>query len=187
VLHVTGITPALGDTARAAVERAIDIASGAGAVISLDLNYRSALWPQAEAASVLRELAARCHVLFATEDEAALLVGEAAPDVLLRRLAELGPAKVLLKRGAEGAIALLDGAEHAAAPPAVQSVDPVGAGDAFVAGYLSALLDGRDADAAMRRATAAGAFAVAADGDWEGLPSARELDELAAGRRDVTR
>jgi 2-dehydro-3-deoxygluconokinase len=187
VLHLTGITPALSDSARATLERAIDLASGADVLISFDVNYRSALWTEAAAAPVLRELAARCQILSATEDEAALLVGRAPPHELLRRLAKLGPAKVLLKRGAKGAIALLDETEHEAGPLAVAEVDPVGAGDAFVAAYLTALLDGQAADAALHRAGVAGAFAVTVDGDWEGLPTARELDDVAAGRRDVMR
>jgi 2-dehydro-3-deoxygluconokinase len=51
----------------------------------------------------------------------------------------------------------------------------VGAGDAFVAGYLSGLLDGLDLAARLDRAVTTGAFAVAAPGDWEGLPTRREL------------
>jgi 2-dehydro-3-deoxygluconokinase len=62
----------------------------------------------------------------------------------------------------------------------VAAVDPVGAGDAFAAGYLSGLLDGEPPPARLHRATLAGAFAVTVPGDWEGLPSRADLALLAA-------
>jgi 2-dehydro-3-deoxygluconokinase len=66
----------------------------------------------------------------------------------------------------------------------VSAVDSVGAGDAFAAGYLSALLDGREPAKRMARASLAGAFAVTVPGDWEGLPSRTDLDLLRADRTD---
>ena len=54
-------------------------------------------------------------------------------------------------------------------------VDTVGAGDAFTAGYLSALLDGEPMDERLLRGVTLGAFAVAAPGDWENLPDRGEL------------
>ncbi|CAM5694006.1 putative 2-dehydro-3-deoxygluconokinase [Streptomyces afghaniensis 772] [Streptomyces afghaniensis] len=57
----------------------------------------------------------------------------------------------------------------------VDAVDLVGAGDAFVAGYLSGLLDGADIPARLHRAVTTAAFAVATRGDWEGLPTRDEL------------
>ena len=73
VLHVTGITPALSDSARATVDHAVELARAAGVPVSFDLNYRSALWPPEEAAAVCRDLAARADVVFAGDDEAGLL------------------------------------------------------------------------------------------------------------------
>jgi 2-dehydro-3-deoxygluconokinase len=67
-----------------------------------------------------------------------------------------------------------DGATDRAARQ-VDAVDLVGAGDAFVAGYLSGLLDGADIPARLHRAVTTAAFAVATPGDWEGLPTRDEL------------
>ena len=58
-LHVTGITPALSAEARAATERAIELARDAGLTISLDLNLRRRIWSDEAAAPVLRALAAQ--------------------------------------------------------------------------------------------------------------------------------
>jgi 2-dehydro-3-deoxygluconokinase len=82
---------------------------------------------------------------------------------------------VVVKRGARGATAFtVDGATDRAARR-VDAVDLVGAGDAFVAGYLSALLGGADIAARLHRAVTTAAFAVATRGDWEGLPTQDEL------------
>jgi 2-dehydro-3-deoxygluconokinase len=68
----------------------------------------------------------------------------------------------------------------------VTSIDTVGAGDAFTAGYLSALLDGGDVPARLERGTVLGAFAVSTAGDWEGLPGRDELAMLAAAQSGAT-
>jgi 2-dehydro-3-deoxygluconokinase len=175
VLHVTGITPALSDSARATVHHAIDVAEAAGVIVSLDFNYRSALWPPETAGPELRRLAARAGVVFAGEAEAAIAVGDHPAEELARRLAALGPEQVVIKRGDRGAVARVAGETlHAPATPAVV-VDPVGAGDAFVAGYLHALLAGAEPAARLALANACGAFAVGRHGDCDVLPNLVDL------------
>ena len=66
-------------------------------------------------------------------------------------------------------------------------VDVVGAGDAFTAGYLDALLDGAGLAESLRRANACGAIAVAAVGDASGPPERGELERVLAGGADVVR
>ena len=72
----------------------------------------------------------------------------------------------------------LDGLAHDCAAIPVTVRDTIGAGDAFTAGYLSGVLDGLPPAEAMHRGTVTGAFAVAAVGDWEGLPTRDELSLL---------
>ena len=74
IVHLTGITAALGDTARAALQHAIAVARGGRGQISFDVNYRATLWPAAAAAPVLRELASAADIVFAGPEEAALLL-----------------------------------------------------------------------------------------------------------------
>ena len=166
VLHVTGITPALSESARATVDHAVELARAAGVPVSFDLNYRSALWPADRAAAVCRALAARADIVFAG-DPAALAGG----------LAALGAGHAVVMLGQRGAVAAVDGRVHTVDPVPVRAVDPVGAGDAFVAGYLAATLAGRPVPERLVTAAACGAFAVTVPGDWEGLPT---RDELAA-------
>ena len=57
----------------------------------------------------------------------------------------------------------------------VQVLDPIGAGDAFAAGFLSAWLQGHDLESCAESANLVAAMSMTALGDFEGLPTAREL------------
>jgi 2-dehydro-3-deoxygluconokinase len=178
VLHVTGITPALSDSARAAVFQAVERARAAGVTVSVDVNYRAKLWSRFDAAPVLRDLVSRADVAFAGPAEAAIFLGDEEP---VAGLAALGPAEVVVKDGARGCAALLDGKRYEVPALPVTVVDPVGAGDAFVAGYLADRMAGAPPSERLRTAIAAGAFAVTVPGDCEGLP---RRDELASPSGD---
>ena len=127
---------------------------------------------------VCRDLAARADLVFARDDEAQLLGLEGNPAELARGLAGLGAGHAVVKLGERGAVAVVDGAVHAVDPVPVQALDPDGAGDAFVAGYLVETLTGRPVQERLRTAAACGAFAVTVPGDWEGMPSREELEVL---------
>ena len=180
VLHVTGITPALGAGPAAAVRAAIDIARGASVPVSLDLNYRSALWDADTAGAALRELARSADIVFAGDDEARLVVTGDGPEELAAGLTRLGPRQAIIKLGARGAWALVDGVGLAQPVVPVDAVDTVGAGDAFVAGYLAELMRGAPATRRLATAATAGACVAASPGDWEGLPTRADLEGVAA-------
>jgi 2-dehydro-3-deoxygluconokinase len=182
VVHVTGITPALSDTCRATVFGVVEEARAAGVPVSVDVNYRSKLWSRFDAAPVLRDLVSRADIVFAGPEEAALFTDAADP---VDGLAELGPAEVVVKDGARGCAALIDGERIQVAALKVTAVDTVGAGDAFVAGYRADRLAGAGAARRLRTAIEAGAFAVTVPGDCEGLPSRSELAALTGG--DIVR
>ncbi len=187
VLHVTGITPALSPSARAATFAAVEEARAAGVPVSLDVNHRAALWSADEAGQVLADLVTRVDVLFAGDDEAGLLGATGEPEAIVKGLAALGPAQVVLKLGARGALAAVDGELVQVPAFPVVVVDSVGAGDAFVGGYLAELLLGADPLTRLRTAAACGAFAVTVPGDWEGLPSRRDLQLLSTPEGTVVR
>jgi 2-dehydro-3-deoxygluconokinase len=175
ILHVTGITPALSDGAREAVRYAVGVARAAGVLVSLDLNYRRLLWSPEEAGPVLAELVRQADIVFATEPEALLVVTGDSPAALGRALGSLGPEQVLVKRGAFGAVAVLRDEVLTVPAVPVTEVDPVGAGDAFAAGYLSRLLEGGTPAECLETGALAGAYTVTVPGDWEGLPGPADL------------
>lgn len=164
------------------MREAIGRATERGITVSLDVNHRTRLWSAGAARDALRPLLRSVDLLFASADEVPLVAADpaAAPEASARQLVATGVGTVVVKDGASGATAYTpDGTVHVPAK-IVRVRDPVGAGDAFVAGYLSAALDGQDVRASLERASVLGAFAVAHDGDWEGLPNRDELHLLDA-------
>jgi 2-dehydro-3-deoxygluconokinase len=187
LLHITGITPALSPSAAAAVDSALRRAGAAHVPVSFDVNHRSSLWRDRDATAAYRALAARSDIVFAGYDEAGLVVpGVTGVAERARAIADLGPSQVILKLGADGCHALVDGQPMTRAAVPIRPVDTVGAGDAFVAGYLSDYVAGEDLSARLHTAVTAGAFACLGSGDWEGMPRRDELALLNASE-PVTR
>jgi 2-dehydro-3-deoxygluconokinase len=186
-LHLTGITPALSASCRETVFTAANIARSAGVRVVLDPNYRSKLWNREEAQLVMRDLARRCDLLLPGMDEAELLTGESDPETAARRLLELGPDMVVVKLGASGAMAVSAEGQVVRAPafPLQRIVDPVGAGDAFAAGFIAGLLRDLELPQALSLANRCGAVAMTMYGDTESLPSWRDLVDEDVG--DVRR
>ena len=176
-LHLTGITPALSESCRQTVFAAADMARAAGLKVVLDPNYRSKLWAPPQFREVLRSLASRCDILLPGMDEALLLTGQSNPEMAARELLSLGPRLVVIKLGADGALAL-EAEGKVTRSPAVRIeriVDPVGAGDAFAAGLLTGLLRAFSLEDALALANRCGALAMLSPGDMEALPSWSEV------------
>jgi 2-dehydro-3-deoxygluconokinase len=166
LLHLTGITPVLSEAAHQATERAVRIARDAGALISFDPNIRLRLTDPDRARQVLRPLAAAADIVLAGADEAELLTGKADASWFL----DHGAGLVVIKNGAAGSWAT-DGTDtwrQGAVP--VHALDPVGAGDAFAAGFLSGHLAGLDVPERLLRGATLSAQVVQVVGDTEGLP-----------------
>jgi 2-dehydro-3-deoxygluconokinase len=177
LVHLTGITCALSPSAHECVRHVARAAHAAGALVSLDVNYRSRLWSRQQARDALRPLAGTVDVVIASDDELDL-VADGDETAAVAQLLGQGVSHVAVKRGADGASLWSgDGRYDAPAIP-VTSVDPLGAGDAFSAGLVSGLLDGLPPEQCLRRGAVLGAFAVSTRGDWEGLPRRDELHLL---------
>ncbi len=193
-LHLTGITPALSASAAAAVEVALALARDAGLTVSLDVNLRRRLLSDEDARVTLTPIAARCDVVLGSLDELALLGGvQLAADAASEEAAAvadgvlaLGSSVAVVKLGIGGALQRrrdADGhtttASHAGYPLS-QPLDPVGAGDAFVAGYIAATLEGRPAEQRLALGNACGAAVAASVGDLHGLPTRDEAERIIA-------
>ncbi|MDP8948717.1 MAG: sugar kinase [Actinomycetota bacterium] len=184
--HLTGITPALSEDCRAFTLSAARETRAADTQLSFDVNYRSKLWGPREARALVEEILPSVDLLFVGDDEARALWGR-EDEELVRELAAAGPREVVLKRGGEGSLALIDDRIIAQPPFPVEEVDPVGAGDAFNAGYLAGHLWGLGVEERLRVANAMGALSVATLGDYEGLPDADELWAFLEGRKALGR
>ena len=182
IVHLSGITPALSDTCRDAVDRAIEQAHARGITVSLDVNYRPALWVGTDAGAALAELAHRADVVLVGRDEATALWGtDTSSDV---RALLPGVPTLVVKDGSDEALAHIgDDVVRVEALP-VEVVEPVGAGDAFAAGYLRGILLGFAPEACLRlgHLVAARALTSAADVDGtHGDFSELEVRAVSAG------
>ncbi len=186
LLHLTGITPALSDGCRALAEHLGEEAVRRGVTLSFDANVRHRLLAGRDARELLTPLAARADLLFCSEEEAELLLGGADPDAVARAREDLR-AELVVVHEAGGAFAVHDGGVTHAAGHDVAVVDTVGAGDAFVAGFLSGRLRGWDVAGCLALANACGACAVTVPGDVESMPAEREVLPLLDGRKEVER
>ncbi|HEX3780929.1 MAG TPA: sugar kinase [Pseudonocardiaceae bacterium] len=190
ILHVTGITPALGEGPASAIREVVATAHAERVTVCLDVNHRSRLWSAEQARTTLGDLVSYVDIVVASDDELTLLT---PPELDTEQaqvdwLTEQGVGQIVVKRGAAGASAYLVGESvvHQAARTVV-AVDTVGAGDAFVAGYLSGLLDSLPVEQRLLRAVTVAGFAVSTVGDWAGLPTRDELALLDAAPGSAVR
>jgi 2-dehydro-3-deoxygluconokinase len=185
LVHLTGITPALGESARSLVERALREAS----TVSFDVNYRATLWSADAARAFVEAILPRVRYLFIGQGEARTLFGFSdPPEQTLEALARLAPkATISLQEGEKGST-VLDGGRilRPRLQPAVQVVDPIGAGDAYAAGFLWATLRGRDPQEAVDTGTVVAALKCSTWGDIA-LVSAQDVADVLAGGPDVRR
>lgn len=163
LLHLSGITPALSPGCHALVERALR--PDRPCPVSFDVNYRPALWTGRPAGDVLRPLADRADIVLVGLDEAQALWGDGITDAHGVRELLSGPQILVVKDGDREATAFVGAAAHSVPALTVRVAEPVGAGDAFAAGFLSGLLRQLPVDRALRlgHLTAASALRVAAD------------------------
>lgn len=180
LIHATGITPALSADARATTIDVLQRARSAGKLVSFDLNYRSKLWTADEAAAAYREILPLVDIVFAGVEEAQLMHQADEHDTLLTHLGGHGPTEVILKLGSDGAHLRTTELDISLPAVSIPVLDTVGAGDAFVAGYLADRVHGASLEQCLRTATMTGAFACTMHGDWEAAPTRDDLARMQA-------
>ncbi|MBB3661334.1 MULTISPECIES: sugar kinase [Prauserella salsuginis group] len=183
VLHLSGATAALSETADDATFAAAEIAGEAGVPVSLSLDHRPALWHPEDARDTLLDLVSHADIVFARTDEARLLGFDGDADSLVADLAALGPDDVIVMQGPRGAVAEIAGARYDVPSYPVHEVDPDAADEAFVAGYLADLLAGEPADRRVRTAAACRAAAMTVPGGADSLPERGDLVDLPRQHR----
>ena len=169
LVHLTGITPAISQSCRAATLRVVELAQAAGAAISFDPNYRPALWSVADARATLLPLLGHADILLIGHEDALALFDTDDPDTIFAHAADAGIGITVLKQGEQGVTAQVEGRRISLPAYPTTVVDPVGAGDAFNAGFLAGWLRGADLEASLDLGLRLGAVAVASLGDHAGL------------------
>jgi len=175
VLHLSGITLALSDSACDTALAAIDIARQAGVTVSFDTNLRRKLWPLARARALIREAISHCDICLPSLDDMVSLTGIDDPDALVDHCLQLGARSVALKLGAQGALVADAAQRHCIAPHPCRSVDATGAGDTFGGAFVARRLAGDDLLTAGRYAAVAAALSTEAYGAVAPIPDARAV------------
>jgi len=163
--HVSGITPALRDGAAKVTAESLVAAKKAGLTVSYDLNYRSRLWSAKQACAVQEPLMEHVDVLIAAEEDARVIFGAESAESLVKRFG-IGAVAITLRDNPCSATIAADGKVYSAPRFEVESVDPIGAGDAFTGGLIVSRLEHRGWDEAVRFATATAALKHTIPGDF---------------------
>lgn len=180
-LHVTGVTLAIGSGVRQLMFEVVQTAAESGVPVSFDPNFRPRLIARAEARSVSRALLPYVTHMLCNEEEAVSISGSEDAFDSAKAIADLGPQVVIVKRGARGAVAVVDDRLYEqAAWPVERPVDPVGAGDAFNAGWLHSQLHGMGVRPGLGLASFVAAKVVEHRGDYEGFPDLEQAETWQA-------
>jgi 2-dehydro-3-deoxygluconokinase len=180
VMHISGISQAISQSARATALRAATIAKDSGVMVSYDPNYRHQLWSQADAREAMNEVLpyvdyflpsapADSRALFNTDD----------PRVVIEEGLSRGVSVVSVTCGESGVV-VGDGKEVFELDPITpgEVVDTTGAGDAYNGGFLHAMLNGMSIrDAAVLGSIAAG-LKVRGRGALTTMPTRAEVYEV---------
>ncbi len=189
---------------RAASQKALEYAARHGVVRVLDIDYRPVLWgltprgagenryvADAHVTAQLQEMLPQFDLLVGTEEEF-FIAGGVAKDLMasLRAVRALSAATLVVKRGALGCT-VIEGAIPAQIDDAptfqgerVEVLNVLGAGDAFLAGLLSSLLQGKGWADATRVANACGAIVVSRHACSAAMPTPAELEHWFGGSRN---
>ncbi len=194
-LHLSGVTPAVGAASSRAACDAVRAARDAGVHVSFDGNYRALLWKawSGDGASILREILSCTRIAFINERDISLVLGKVFADragafeaafaafpalemvaATTRQHASVGDQAIT------GELVTRDGRWMSATHTLDSVVDRIGTGDAFAAGVLHGVIQGRDPQYCIDFGAAAGALKHAVRGDFN-LVSIAEVEELLAG------
>lgn len=175
VLHLSGISAAISDSACDTCFAAVQIARAAGVKVSFDTNLRLKLWPLARARAVISELIRQADICLPSFEDVAAISGLDDPERLLDYCLDLGAGVVALKLGAQGAIVAQGNRRFRVAPHPCRPVDATGAGDTFGGALLARLVAGDDLEDAARYAAVASALSTEGYGAVDPIPHAAQV------------
>jgi 2-dehydro-3-deoxygluconokinase len=180
---VTGVTALIGSGPHAA---ALALLGSARGLRIVDPNLRNGLWGSDRRAELVRPLIDRCDLLLAGASELIELVGDgddrsakasaeraSTDDLSAKALAERaqsrGPREVVVRGAASVGVLAADGWQELDIRRD-EAVDPIGAGDAFNAGYIAVRLRGGTIDEALHAGVRCGAAVTTSPSDTAGFP-----------------
>ena len=180
IFHCTGITPVLSEQSLETLENILDLCTYENIFVSFDPNIRKKLWKDRSFSEILIQIIEKTSCLMLGLDEAETLFHSSDPQALSGLLFRKYPRLkyIALKNGSHGAYAISQDEFVFLPPYPCSCVDPVGAGDAFNAGFLAGLLDNRPLKECGQMGAICGALCTQTTGDIEGIPDRDMLVRL---------
>ena len=176
IVHITGVTPVLSESAREAVLRLFELAKERGVKVSFDPNVRRKIWGGRDFVPMLREMLLASDIALLGQSEAMLILGTNSMEESVNALISAGVSYVAVKDGGTGAL-VANSKEKIFIPPYPCSpVDPGGAGDGFNAGFISGILNGKNLKEAGKMGAIVGALATETASDVGGYPTLSDLE-----------
>ncbi len=181
VLHASGISQGISESAADTVFAAMEIVRDAGGLISYDTNLRPKLWPLARARAIIHGAVAQCDIALPGLDDAEILTGLSDPEAIVQFYLGLGAKIVALTLGPRGTLVGTESETQLIPGHKVDAVDATGAGDTFDGAFLSQIVNGSDPFSAAAYANAAAALSTQGFGAVAPMPYASDVHAFLAG------
>jgi len=181
LLHLSGISLAISDSACDSGLAAMAHARRHGVLTSLDTNLRLRLWPLERAREKMTEAFTLCDICLPSWEDVSMLTGLDDRDAIVDQLLSYGVKLVAFKLGHEGCYVATPDERRMVAPYPVQALDATGAGDCFGGAFIAELVAGRDPFTAARYANIAAALSTTGYGAVEPIPHRAQVE--AASQR----
>lgn len=188
ILHLSGITPVLSESCLETVRYAVELAKKHHVRISFDPNIRKKLWKGNDYSDVIRQLTLESDVILMGLDEAETLFSTSDIQKISGIILEKNPnAWIAIKDGAKGSVVICQDKMASIPPHPCKCIEPIGAGDAFNAGFLCGILENKGIELCGKMGNICGALATESIGDIEGYPSMTKLLSELNGKEETYR
>lgn len=178
LLHLSGISLAISESACDAGLAAMAHARKHGTLTSLDTNLRLRLWPLERAREKMAEAFALCDICLPSWEDVSALTGLDQRDAIVDKLLGYGIQLVAFKLGEQGCYVATPQERRMVAPHRVDAIDATGAGDCFGGAFVSQLVAGKDPFAAAAYANVAAAVSTTGYGAVAPIPTAAQVEAI---------
>jgi 5-dehydro-2-deoxygluconokinase len=162
---ITAGTVFAAEPSRSATFKAFELAKAAGLPIIFDVDYRPYSWPSAKVAEeVLSKAAIQSDMIVGNDEEFGFIAGGFDKGLAKARELSKTVPLIIYKMGEKGAVTFSDGVEIRTGIYPVEALKPTGAGDSFMAGFVTSIADGHDLRTALLRGSACASITVSRPG-----------------------
>ena len=185
---ITAGTVFAAEPSRSATFKAFEMARAASIPVIFDVDYRPYSWPSAQVASdVLSKAAAMSDVIVGNDEEFGFMAGSIKKGLgKARALAADSAQIVVYKMGAQGAVTFAGNEEITTGIYPVDALKPTGAGDSFMAGFLTSIANGHSLHTSIMRGSACASITVSKPGCAPAMADSDTLEKFLASHPGPT-